>query len=263
MDATDKELDHMQKAWILNNEDTWHGFSHIEDDYVMLDPIKITIQTPGLKGDGTYKKEGIPAAIVTDYLIKQGVVVEKTDTYSFLLLHSFGTTEGKHGDLLAGLLAFKRDYDNNTLLMELFLDVVKNNPRFEGKGLYDLCHEMNEFYKKTDFLHTMQDAFDILPKQVMTPAEAYEKVVHRDIEYVYLDDMMGRIPAVMVVPYPPGIPVIMGGEKLDKEAQPIFKYLQLLQTYENTFKGYEKDIHGVERDVVDGKIKYKTYCIKK
>lgn len=74
MDATDKELAHTQKAWILNNEDTWHGFSHIEYDYVMLDPIKITIQTPGLKSDGTYKKEGIPAAIVTDYLIKQGVL---------------------------------------------------------------------------------------------------------------------------------------------------------------------------------------------
>jgi lysine decarboxylase/arginine decarboxylase len=71
-----------------------------------------------------------------------------------------------------------------------------------------------------------------------------------------------RIPAVMLVPYPPGIPVIMGGEILNEKAKPIFDYLKARQAFENKFPGYESDIHGVERDSRDGKQFFKTLCIK-
>lgn len=44
---------------------------------------------------------GIPASIVTNYLISHNIVCEKTDYYSFLMLNSLGTTRAKQGTLLA------------------------------------------------------------------------------------------------------------------------------------------------------------------
>ena len=72
----------------------------------MLDPIKLTFTTPGIDDHGKMQDEGIPAAIVTEYLILKGIVCEKTDYYSFLLLNSLGTTEAKQGTLLSALLRF-------------------------------------------------------------------------------------------------------------------------------------------------------------
>ena len=83
-----------QHVWTMNAENNWHGFKDMEDDYAMLDPIKLTFTMPGINPNGTLQEEGIPASIVSDFLINEGIVVEKTDYYSFLLLNSLGTTKG-------------------------------------------------------------------------------------------------------------------------------------------------------------------------
>lgn len=251
-----------QDAWVLNSKDKWHGFQGLEDDFVLLDPIKLTFTTPGINPDGTYTAQGIPAGIVADYLMNKGIVNEKTDTYSFLMLHSFGTSKGKQGELLSALLNFKKEYDNNTSIKEIFPHLLEESEMYVTMGLKDLCDAMHNFYKENDFLRQMQLAFENLPQQAMKPSDAYEQVVRKNVEYTYLEDMMNKIPAVMLVPYPPGIPVMMGGEILDEASKAIHNYLSILEKYENAFPGYEKDIHGVERDIVDGEIKYKTLCIK-
>lgn len=108
----------------------------------------------------------------------------------------------------------------------------------------------------------MQDAFQVIPDQAMKPSEAYHQVVRKNVEFVELDRMMGRTPAVMMVPYPPGIPIMMGGEIMNEKAGPIFEYLKLRQDFENVFPGYESEIHGVERTERDGKKFFRTLCIK-
>ena len=45
----------------------------------------------------------------------------------------------------------------------------------------------------------------------MPPAEAYERLVRGRVESVEIDNLMDRTLAVMLVPYPPGIPLIMPG----------------------------------------------------
>ncbi len=42
-----------------------------------LDPIKVTILTPGMKKDGTMDEFGIPASLVAKYLDERGIIVEK------------------------------------------------------------------------------------------------------------------------------------------------------------------------------------------
>ena len=252
-----------QKPWVFTSEDNWHGFAGMEENYAMVDPIKLTFTTPGLDEHGQMADEGIPASIVTDFLITHGIVCEKTDYYSFLLLNSLGTTKAKQGSLLAALLKFQSLYDANVPLSETHPNLVESYPAaYAMVGLKDHCTAIHRYFKEHGMLDKMQAAFQVIPEPAMKPAEAYHHVVRKNVEYVELKDMMGRIPAVMMVPYPPGIPIMMGGERMNDHAAPIFEYLIERQSFENTFPGYESDIHGVERIERGGKKYFKTMCVK-
>jgi len=252
-----------QKPWVFTSQDNWHGFEDMEDNYAMVDPIKLTFTTPGINEHGEMAEEGIPASIVTDYLIIHGIVCEKTDYYSFLLLNSLGTTKAKQGSLLAALLKFQELYDANAPLESALPELVKSYPEtYKSVGLKDHCHAIHRYYKDHGMLDKMQAAFQVIPEQAMKPADAYHHVVRKNVEYVELCDMKGRTPAVMMVPYPPGIPIMMGGEMMNDHATPIFDYLMERQNFENLFPGYESDIHGVERIERDGKKFFRTMCVK-
>ncbi|WP_299726184.1 Orn/Lys/Arg decarboxylase N-terminal domain-containing protein [uncultured Endozoicomonas sp.] len=252
-----------QHPWVFSKKNNWHGFHEMEDDYAMLDPIKLTFITPGLDDEGNLSDEGIPASIVSDYLIKHGIVCEKSDYYSFLLLNSLGTTRAKQCSLLTALLQFKLLYDENAPLEQALPKLVNDYPeRYQGVGLKDHCNEIHRYFKKHEILDKMQDAFQVIPDPAMKPAEAYHHVVKKQVEYVELEAMMGRVPAVMIVPYPPGIPIMMGGEAMNDKARPIYDYLIARQQFENLFPGYESDVHGVERVERNGKSYFQTLCVK-
>ncbi|MEG0329608.1 MAG: Orn/Lys/Arg decarboxylase N-terminal domain-containing protein [Longicatena sp.] len=252
-----------QDAWVLSQENNWHNFNDIENDYVMLDPIKLTFTTPGVHDDGSLDEFGIPASVVTNFLIDYNIVCEKTDYYSFLLLNSLGTDKAKQGALLAALYKFKQYYDVNALLEDVMPEMVKNYPdAYKHVGLADHCRDIHNFVREHKMLDLMQHAFEVMPTQAMTPSQAFENVVREEVEFVQLDKIMGRIPAVMIVPYPPGIPIMMGGEIMDERAGAIATYLNARQEFENVFPGYESDIHGVERYCVEGKKYFKIMCIK-
>jgi arginine decarboxylase len=258
-----------QEVWIMTNKDNWHGFDlakdNSEDNYVMLDPIKLTFTCPGFDvKEKKYTKFGIPAAVVTNYLIDKGIVCEKTDYYSWLMLNSLGTTKGKQGTLLAELFKFKELYDTNAPLADVFPALVQQYPeKYKNKGLKDHCRDIHAFFSEKDILGKMKNAFDAIPDQKMTPAKAFQKVVKKNVKYVVLKKIKGRTPAVMIVPYPPGIPIMMGGEQINKE---IIDYLTLRQDFENQFPGYESTIHGVER-IPDTKRKgqnlFQILCVNK
>ncbi len=250
--------------WLLCKENNWHDFADIEDEYVMLDPIKLTFTTPGIDPLGKMTERGIPASIVSNYLIKHNIVCEKTDYYSFLMLNSLGTTRAKQGTLLAALLKFKQDYDSNVMLEEVFPEIVELcQAKYAKQTLKEHCLEMHKYIRTHALLDKMQLAFEVIPDQAMAPCDAFKKVVAKEVEYVFLDKMTDRIPAVMMVPYPPGIPIVMGGEILNAKAKPILDYLRARQSFENEFPGYEGDIHGVERENVNNQAAFKTLCIKK
>jgi len=247
-----------QSVWVMNKKDNWHGFSDIEDDYAMLDPIKLTFITPGLDENGDVAEFGIPAVVVTNFLMTEGIVGEKTDYYSFLMLNSLGTTKAKQETLLTSLLRFKRLHDIDAPLSEVLPDLVDKYPQhYKGKGLKEHCNDLHQYIKKHNLLAKMLKAFGNLPTQSMNPSDAYKQVVKKNVEFVEYDKIDNRIPAVMSVPYPPGIPIVMGGERMDEAS--ILDYLRARQDFEIAFPGYESDIHGIER--TEDK-KFKTMCVK-
>jgi arginine decarboxylase len=250
--------------WTLKPGDEWHGFNELEEDFELLDPTKVTLLMPGIGKSGKMEPLGIPAVIVSRFLWRRGIVVEKTGHYSSLILFTIGTTKGKSGTLLAELLEFKRLFDENAPLTEVFPDLTERFPdQYAGLGLSELCTQMHGHLAKEKMTQIVQDVYDVLPDQEMTPAEAYDQLVRGKVEYVKLRELNGRVPAVMVVPYPPGIPVIMPGEKFGAPATKILDYLPLLEDFDNKYPGFENEVHGVTlRREKDGKLLYTVMCLK-
>ena len=252
VDSPAEELATSPEAWQIHGGDTWHGFEGLPDGYAMLDPIKVTVLTPGVATDGTLEPFGIPACIVSSYLDEHAaIVVEKTQDYSILFLFSMGITRGKWGSLVTSLFDFKRDFDRNLPLRDALPALASAHPdRYEGMGLADLARGMHETMRETDQLRKLHDAFSGLPEQRLLPAEAFEQVVRGTIEPVPLAKLDDHTVAVGVVPYPPGIPLLMPGERTGAGDGPWLGYLRALQEFDERFPGFEHDTHGVR--VVDG-----------
>ncbi|WP_332448628.1 Orn/Lys/Arg decarboxylase N-terminal domain-containing protein [Methanoculleus sp.] len=261
-EADDLLLRSQPDCWMLHPHDAWHGFPGIEEGYAMLDPIKVTILTPGIRPGTGMEDRGIPAAVVTKYLRENGIVVEKTGYYSFLVLFTLGITRGKSGTLLAELFRFKALHDGNSPLEEVFPDLVRQHPaRYAGRGLADLSWEMHGYLREKSITETIRSVYATLPEAAMTPAEAYRHLVRGEVTPVPVSELEGRTVAVMVVPYPPGIPVIMPGERCTPATRAIVDYLVSLQDFNDLFPGFESEVHGVDVVVEDGRRVFYVSCV--
>lgn len=247
-------------CWVLHPGESWHGFEDIPDNWCMLDPIKFGIVCPGMKADGQLDSKGIPADIVTAYLSRHGIVPSRTTDHMVLFLFSVGITKGKWGTLLNTLLDFKVDYDRNAPLTEVLPGVVAASPdRYAGMGLKDLGDAMWAHMKKSRQGHWQAQAYASLPKPVMTPRRAFQRLMAGEAEKVPLSKMANRVVAVGVIPYPPGIPIVMPGENVGAADGPWLTYLRTLQEYGHLFPGFAKEVEGTEeRDGV-----YHIYCLTK
>ena len=122
-----------------------------------------------------------------------------------------------------------------------------------------LADRMFAQLKETRQTHWLAEAFSTLPVQTMTPNAAYQHLVRDEIEHVALEDLADRILATSVVPYPPGIPMLMPGEATGAADGPYLGYLRALWSWDQRFPGFGHDTHGVE--VRDGR--YYVQCLKK
>jgi arginine decarboxylase len=245
-----------REAWMLKPGERWHGFSNLADGFNMLDPIKATIITPGLNVDGEFAERGIPAAIVTKYLAEHGVIVEKCGLYSFFIMFTIGITKGRWNTLVTALQQFKDDYDKNHPLWKVLPEFVQKNPRYERIGLKDLCKQIHAVYKENDVARLTTEMYlsDMVP--AMRPADAFAKMAHRDIERVPVDELEGRVTAVLLTPYPPGIPLLIPGERFNAT---ICSYLKFAREFNARFPGFETDVHGLVKGVDS---RYYVDCVR-
>jgi arginine decarboxylase len=249
-----------REDWVLRTEDRWHGFGKLAEGFNMLDPIKATVITPGLDVDGDFSEElGIPAAIVTKYLAEHGVVVEKCGLYSFFIMFTIGITKGRWNTMVTELQQFKDDYDKNQPLWRVLPEFIAKHPRYEKIGLRDLCDQIHGIYKANDVARLTTEMYlsDMVP--AMKPSDAFAKMAHGEIERVRIDELEGRVTAVLLTPYPPGIPLLIPGERFNKT---IVDYLRFARDFNKRFPGFETDIHGLVAGEVDGQRVYYVDCVK-
>ncbi|MDE1225817.1 arginine decarboxylase [Vibrio aestuarianus] len=248
-----------QSCWCLDPKDKWHGFKDLQDNWVMLDPIKVSLLTPGMSEDGELLETGVPAELFTAYASRFGIVPTRTTDFQVMFLFSIGVTKGKWVTLINTLLSFKRHYDENAPLTQVLPELVSSNPeRYGNLGLKDLGNEMFEFLKKHDPGQALNDAYSTIPQPEMTPRAAFQQLVKDNIELVPADKLAGRVAANAVMPYPPGIPMMMSGEKFDESNSPQIEYMLKLGLWDEMFPGFEHEVEGAE--VVDGV--YNVLCLK-
>lgn len=246
--------------WVLKANEKWHGFGNLAAGFNMLDPIKSTIITPGLDVSGKFAETGIPASIVTKYLAEHGVVVEKTGLYSFFIMFTIGITKGRWNTLLTALQQFKDDYDRNQPLWRILPEFCAAHPRYERMGLKDLCQGIHEMYAKGDIARLTTEMYlsDLHP--AMNPSEAFANIARRRIERVEVDKLEGRITTSLLTPYPPGIPLLIPGERFNKK---IVDYLRFTRAFNKAYPGFDTDVHGlVGVEVEGGDKRYYVDCVR-
>ena len=248
--------------WVLKAGDKWHGFGDLAEGFNLLDPIKSTIITPGLDVTGKFSKTGIPAAIVTKYLAEHGIVVEKTGLYSFFIMFTIGITKGRWNTLLTALQQFKDDFDRNQPMWRVLPEFCAAHPRYERVGLRDLCQSIHEMYARGDIARLVTEMYlsDVQP--ALKPSDAFARIAQQRTERVGIDDLEGRITTSMLTPYPPGIPLLIPGERFNRK---IIQYLKFTREFNAAFPGFDTDVHGlVEDDTETGgpARRYYVDCVK-
>ena len=135
-DAPPDMLAQEPSCWMLAPGAVWHGFPGLEPGYCMLDPIKVTVTTPGMAPSGELTEQGIPAALLTAYLAEHGIVAEKTANFSILFLFSIGVTKGKWGSLVnARAIAA----DERRMRAEADFDISKRSEVLDARALELHC----------------------------------------------------------------------------------------------------------------------------
>ncbi len=248
-----------QEDWTLKSNEDWHGFGNVADGFNILDPVRTTILTPGLKMTGEFDVTGIPAAIVTKYLAEHGVIVEKCGLYSFFIMFTIGITKGRWNTLLAMLEQFKTDYDNNALMSKILPKFSNRNPKYKDLGLKDFCQKIHTSYKKENIAKLTTEMYLSEFKVTTTPANAFRMMSHGKIKRVEIDKLLGETTAVLLTPYPPGIPLLVPGEKINEL---IVQYLQFAREFNEEFPGFETDVHGLVIEIENGVKKYYVDCLQ-
>jgi len=215
----------------------------------MLDPTKVTILMPGVNAQGKVGETGIPAAILTEFLDARRVEIARTGDYTVLVLFSVGTSKGKWGSLLENLFEFKRLYDTEAPLEEALPDLVSKYPnRYRNVTLKELSDEMHAAMLELNLPNLVGEACDEDFDPILTPAQTYQKLLRHETEKTRFSNMAGRIAAVMLVPYPPGIPMSMPGERLGGNDSPVIRLILAMEEFGKRFPGFERETHGIEVD---------------
>lgn len=255
-----------QACWALTPGARWHGFRHAALNWAITDPNKLTLITPGFdRHTGEYSRFGIPATLLAAYLREHNIVAEKCDLTSILFLLTPAVEPGKSASLISHLVGFKALYDRDAPLEDVLPTTLSRYPdRYAGYTLQRLCDEMHEFYREHNVTELQRLCFrsEHFPEQAMSVQQATEAFVGNRVDYLPLAQCQGRIAAVLALIYPPGIGIVVPGERFDGRSQPMLDYFLVFEEAFNRFPGFEFEVQGVYADDVDGKIVFHTYVVK-
>ena len=127
-------------------------------------------------------------------------------------------------------------------------------------GLRDLCQSIHETYARGDVARLTTEMYlsDLQP--AMKPSDAFARIAHRDTERVDIDRLEGRITTSLLTPYPPGIPLLIPGERFNRK---IVEFLRFTREFNAKFPGFDTDVHGlVETSDDAGVRRYAVDCVR-
>lgn len=252
------------KYWSMSKNDDWHGFRKMGNGEAMIDPLKITVRTPGIDvKNAKYEKTGIPGAVVAEFLMENHIIRAKNDLNSLLFLLTPGDSQEELDTLLNAFLKFEQYYYEDALVKDVLPVLYQAYPeRYHGYTLKQLCQEMHEYYKENKTFVLQQKLFvkPNMQNYQMTPAEADQLFKKDQTELVDLEDVVGRTAAEGALPYPPGVFIVAPGEKWEEIDQ---KYFEVLAHAIEKFPGFVPEIQGVYLEPQkEGNIKVQVEVVK-
>lgn len=255
-----------KQCWEMRKGASWHGYQHIEDGYIMVDPCKLELVTPGFdRQTGAYLDWGIPASVLAQFMRERGIVPEKNDLNTILFLVTPGIETSKAGTLISALVSFKRLFDRNAPLAEVLPAFTRTyQEHYAETGVRDLCVAMHQFYRDHDCsgLQKRQFRAEHFPEIAMSPREAMQKFIANEVDYLPLDQLDGRIAATLNLVYPPGIAVVVPGERYTERCKPMLDYFRMFEESYARFPGFANEIQGVYPQQEDGRTMLYTYVVK-
>ena len=76
---------------------------------------------------------------------------------------------------------------------------------------------------------------------------------------LFRSELEGRITTSLLTPYPPGIPLLIPGERFNKK---IVDYLKFTREFNANFPGFATDVHGLVAETGEGgKTTYYVDCV--
>jgi ornithine decarboxylase len=96
----------------------------------------------------------------------------------------------------------------------------------------------------------------------MTAREATAKLVGGDVDYIPMSRVRNRIAATLALIYPPGIGIIVPGERYDDAAKSMVDYFLVFEDGCNRFPGFSYEVQGVYQEHDEGAIRFYTYVVK-
>ena len=115
-------------------------------------------------------------------------------------------------------------------------------------------------YAKGDIARLTTEMYlsDLQP--AMKPSDAFAYIAHRKTERVEIDALEGRVTTALLTPYPPGIPLLIPGERFNRK---IVEYLRFTREFNKGVPGFDTDVHGlVAEDLPNGDKRYGVDCVR-
>jgi arginine/lysine/ornithine decarboxylase len=157
-------------------------------------------------------------------------------------MFTIGITKGRWNTLLTALQQFKDDFDRNQPCWKVMPEFTAAHPKYERVGLRDLSQSIHEFYARDDIARLVTDMYTDQIEPAMKPSDAFACIAHGKTERVDIDRLEGRVSTTLLTPYPPGIPLLIPGEKFNRR---IVDYLRFTRAFNKRFPGFDTDVHGL------------------
>ena len=248
-----------REDWMLRANERWHGFGDLAPGFNMLDPIKATVISPGLDVTGKFAKTRHPRD--HRHALPRRARHHRREDRALLVLHHVhdrhhqGPLEhARHrAPAVQGRLRRERP------LWRVMPEFLTQFPSYEKIGLRDLCDQIHGVYKANDVARVTTEMYLSNMVPAMKPSDAWAKMAHGEIDRIGIDELEGRVTSVLLTPYPPGIPLLIPGERFN---QTIMGYLQFARQFNKQFPGFETDIHGLVVEKTNGELKYYVDCVR-
>lgn len=255
-----------QSYWRLDADEGWHGYRNAGRNLAIVDPTKFMLVTPGINvRTGEYESTGLPATILANYLRDNNVIPEKNDLNSILFLMTPAVGEGKMAMLLAELDRFREHYDRDSALGDVLPSLyARNTERYRDYTLRRLAQEMHDFYRSKNIKELQRLCFrhESFPEQAMSAREANEALIGGDVDFVPMTEVGNRVAATLALIYPPGIGIVVPGERYDARAKPMIDYFLAFEESANLFPGFSFEVQGVYQVNENGRTRFYTYVVK-